>query len=352
MNDGLLFTKPIRTHPKSAVSTEYFIGDALGSVRQLVDEAGEVRLNRSYEPYGEILTADGEAETDYAFTGENYDPQTGLVYLRARYYAVNNGRFLSSDIWQGNYYLPMSYNNWLYTQANPINYFDPTGLYSGELIHRMIQMHYETTYGMGKIVIPEFPVRGGSKANLGLSDDNGVPILIGTPTGNIGYIDIVNETTKEAFEIKNEKQLVQGAAEIQWYVDVYNALPDPKTPKSLRKGTNYKWVVNGWDIVGVNPYYSGSIIMSSMSSSGVIIYKSVRKDKIPVSIPVPKYMYEYNKQTKSMEKKESKEISGLPQPAYTQKCIQILIAVGITVTLLDPIPGDEWVIPALAGAIP
>ncbi len=63
-----------RLEQESAASTEYFIGDALGSVRQLVDEAGDVRLNRSYEPYGEALSNECKAETEYAFTGEKGEP--------------------------------------------------------------------------------------------------------------------------------------------------------------------------------------------------------------------------------------------------------------------------------------
>ncbi len=116
-----------RLEQESAASIEYFIGDALGSVRQLVDESGEVRLNRSYEPYGEVLASDGEAETDYAFTGENYDPQTGLVYLRARYYASGDGKFISRDTWVGNFRRPVSYNKWNYSYSNPIIYTDPSG---------------------------------------------------------------------------------------------------------------------------------------------------------------------------------------------------------------------------------
>ena len=33
----------------------FFLGDALGSVRQLVDDAGAMTMSKSYEPYGEVL---------------------------------------------------------------------------------------------------------------------------------------------------------------------------------------------------------------------------------------------------------------------------------------------------------
>jgi RHS repeat-associated protein len=107
---------------------EYFLGDALGSVRQLVNGAGVVTLTQSYTPYGEILSSSGEAETSYAFTGEQFDKYTGLLYLRARFYAPRSGRFLTKDVWPGEYTRPLSLNGWIYVAGNPINQTDPTGL--------------------------------------------------------------------------------------------------------------------------------------------------------------------------------------------------------------------------------
>lgn len=50
-----------------------------------------------------------------------------MLYLRARYYSPNDGRFQSRDTWGGDYNSPMSLNRWNYTQSNPINYTDPSG---------------------------------------------------------------------------------------------------------------------------------------------------------------------------------------------------------------------------------
>ena len=75
---------------------EYFLGDALGSVRQLVDTSGEVILMKSYQPYGEPLTSAGVGQSVYGFTGEATDAYTGLVYLRARWYSTRDGRFSSN----------------------------------------------------------------------------------------------------------------------------------------------------------------------------------------------------------------------------------------------------------------
>jgi hypothetical protein len=78
----------------STLTTDYFLGDALGSVRQLTDSAGAVTFAQGYAPYGTVSSTAGSASA-YGFTGE-YQSQ-GLVYLRARHYATAMGRFLTRD---------------------------------------------------------------------------------------------------------------------------------------------------------------------------------------------------------------------------------------------------------------
>ncbi|PKO16677.1 MAG: hypothetical protein CVU39_07585 [Chloroflexi bacterium HGW-Chloroflexi-10] len=117
-----------RVAQSTSTQTEYFLGDALGSVRNLVDSTGAVTLTQSYTPYGEVLTTSGTGVTDYAYTGEMYDAGTGLVFLRARYYSVGDGRFISRDIWNGLRSLSQSQNRWAYVINNPIRYYDPSGL--------------------------------------------------------------------------------------------------------------------------------------------------------------------------------------------------------------------------------
>jgi len=54
------------------------------------------------------------------------DP-SGLIYLRARYYAPTEGRFISRDSWGGDYNKPLSFNRWNYVEGNPVNLTDPSG---------------------------------------------------------------------------------------------------------------------------------------------------------------------------------------------------------------------------------
>jgi hypothetical protein len=65
---------------------DYFLGDVLGSVRQMADDRGAVAYTASYDPYGEVLSTNGEAHTSYGFSGEDTDSYIKLIDLRSRQY--------------------------------------------------------------------------------------------------------------------------------------------------------------------------------------------------------------------------------------------------------------------------
>lgn len=100
----------------------------LRNMRQLTDASGAVTMTKGYEPYGEVLSGQGSGTSSYGCTGE-WGEAWGGTYLRARYYSPGVGRFLTRDTWAGDANVPMSYNAWLYTYANPINLMDPSGKY-------------------------------------------------------------------------------------------------------------------------------------------------------------------------------------------------------------------------------
>jgi hypothetical protein len=161
-----------------------------------------------------------------------------------------------------------------------------------------------------------------------------------TPTGNPGFIDIVDVTTGEAFEIKNVQDLLLAAGEISWYVSTYNKLPGPKEPPILKLGTNYSLV---WEVIGTNPYYPGSAILARLSYPGVIEYKSVLKDRIPVT--VPRFVWEWDSSTNSAKRQEAKNSGGWvmnpsPASAIVNACTVVVITSLTILIIIDPSPDD------------
>jgi RHS repeat-associated protein len=108
-------------------NVRYYLTDALGSTRSLTDPTGAVTDSYSYSAYGALLAHTGSSDNRFLFAGQDQDASSGLVYLRARYYDPNTGRFLSPDSATGNDQLPLSLNKYLYCLANPVLGTDPSG---------------------------------------------------------------------------------------------------------------------------------------------------------------------------------------------------------------------------------
>ena len=107
--------------------TSTYLYDGQGNVRGLLDEKGSLTDTYAYNAYGELTAKTGETENHFLYTGEYYDGVSGLYYLRARYMNPETGTFTSMDTWQGNLYEPVTLHKYLYANANPVKYKDPSG---------------------------------------------------------------------------------------------------------------------------------------------------------------------------------------------------------------------------------
>ena len=76
--------------------------DGLGSVRQLTDLSGTQLIDYQYDVFGFARSTVGTSNNPFQFAGEQSDNETGLIYMRARYYDPVIGRFLESGsiIWE------------------------------------------------------------------------------------------------------------------------------------------------------------------------------------------------------------------------------------------------------------
>ena len=75
-----------------------------------------------YDAYGNKTEDFGTGDAPFGYCGEYTDKESGLVYLRNRYYDPSTGSFITEDpIKDG--------NNWYgYCEGNPVNAWDPLGL--------------------------------------------------------------------------------------------------------------------------------------------------------------------------------------------------------------------------------
>ncbi len=101
----------------------YYHQDQLGSTRAITDQAGNVTATSTYDPYGNPVSQTGTLPNPFGYAGQYTDPETGLQYLRARYYDPQTQNFLSRDP-----LTPTTRTPYTYTNNTPTNTTDPTGL--------------------------------------------------------------------------------------------------------------------------------------------------------------------------------------------------------------------------------
>ena len=112
---------------KSGNETLYYMYNGHGDVTSLLDNIGAIAGTYYYDAFGNILEQTGDLENNITYAGYQYDAETGLYYLNARYYDSKIARFLSEDTYTGDPNDPLSLNLYTYCHNEPIMYWDPTG---------------------------------------------------------------------------------------------------------------------------------------------------------------------------------------------------------------------------------
>ncbi|MGD0855669.1 MAG: RHS repeat-associated core domain-containing protein [Dehalococcoidia bacterium] len=109
--------------------TIYIIHDnQRGDIESVTTESGSVVAQYHYDPWGNQVSYSGTVTLPFGYAGYYYDSETGLYYLKSRYYSPALERFITRD----------SHDNIKYTNAqtldlytyccdDPVNCVDPTG---------------------------------------------------------------------------------------------------------------------------------------------------------------------------------------------------------------------------------
>jgi RHS repeat-associated protein len=113
-----------------SLSASYFLHrDGLQTIRLVTNASGGFEEFSSYLPYGkrtQTQAPNGKTEETKGFIGEREDPEVGLVYLNARYYDPEIGRFISPDWWDPTE-PGVGTNRYAYSFNDPINRSDQSG---------------------------------------------------------------------------------------------------------------------------------------------------------------------------------------------------------------------------------
>ncbi|MGG5253603.1 RHS repeat-associated core domain-containing protein [Neobacillus sp. SM06] len=172
-------TKKTVTQGSTSTTTDYTYDAAnqLAAVNgqaYTYDANGNIVAQYQYDAWGNIISSTGTMKdaNPYRYAGYRYDNETGLYYLMARYYDPNVGRFITRDTFQGFQNDPLSLNQYVYTNNNPVMNIDPTGNFAINLgfnsyikigwRRQVIRFSIKLTYGFIVSTGISFAVGGGA----------------------------------------------------------------------------------------------------------------------------------------------------------------------------------------------
>ncbi|MFF6984434.1 RHS repeat-associated core domain-containing protein, partial [Streptomyces sp. NPDC008343] len=137
-----------RTHTGPQAATDYYTHNYRGDVTALTGSQGQDTTRYTYTDYGRTHTTGtnptGIAHNPYGYTGAYTDTETGLLYLKTRYYNPTLTAFHTLDSAEAG-----MLNLYTYATADPINHTDPTG----RLPEWVNGMNFTALFGLGAAVV-------------------------------------------------------------------------------------------------------------------------------------------------------------------------------------------------------
>ena len=100
-----------------------YVYDIHGSVTNVLNSSGTKTETYEYNAFGNVENVTGSTAQPWQYCGEYKDSETGLIYLRNRYYDPEMGRFISVDP------IRDGLNWYSYCGGNPVMFMDLSGLF-------------------------------------------------------------------------------------------------------------------------------------------------------------------------------------------------------------------------------
>ena len=179
--------------------TYFYHINAIGSVVTLTDSSGNAACSYSYDSFGSTQACTA-VSNPFAFTGREYDSESGLYYMRARYYDPATGRFSTVDPLNiaGRITLaqsgqrgalaaqatPQQINAYAYATNNPLVFRDPSGMNCVGPVPPINQVPYEIQ-NTGLVWIAQ----SGNNSYLIFQSFNGPNNIITAPAGTIWAVN-------------------------------------------------------------------------------------------------------------------------------------------------------------------
>lgn len=188
----------------------YYYTDPQGTVLAEADESGNIIATHDYKPYGEPVGSQDAQGPGY--TGHVNDPDTGLVYMQARYYDPVAKRFLSIDPIASSAGNIHNFNRFEYANNDPIGNIDTNGrvVTSLNAANNPSLTSYINAYAKGQYAFVGDTLQRVGDGHSGTSAyyASRLDALIASPTNVV--LDIADTYTKESGDVISVDRVAGG----------------------------------------------------------------------------------------------------------------------------------------------
>jgi RHS repeat-associated protein len=229
-------------------TTNAELQDRLGSVRFLTDFTSAVVDAYTYDAFGSRTIVSGTAFT-YGFDGERVDYETGLIFLRTRYYDPATGKFISRDPLG----IVASLNSYSYCGSDPLNTSDPSGMATSlSQVDLVLQNYAKGAFAVSGAV----GLAAGESSQLAVT---GVPETAAVAAGFIGITGGV-ALGIDALAHIDEGQIWQGLVGLE-------TVAGDMLLGSTLESQNLGYVGNAADVTHISPVSVITSLIQSWNSS-------------------------------------------------------------------------------------
>ena len=134
----------------------FYVRNLQNDVIALIDDTGETVVEYKYNSWGKILSITGSKASTigktnpFRYRGYYYDEETGMYYLKNRYYDPEIRRFISADSYISGFNSTMC-NVFCYCGNNPVSNSDPEGTFFKKIVHFFKSKWKKTKKAVAKV---------------------------------------------------------------------------------------------------------------------------------------------------------------------------------------------------------
>ena len=270
-------SRPVKVRFNGTIYT--YVHNLQGDIVGILDSTGNLVVEYKYDAWGKPLSTTGSlADTlgvcnPFRYRGYVFDEESGLYYLRSRYYTAHWNRFINSDE------AFLAHNHFTYCANAPIHLKDEDGTLWQGAVHHIVQLDIQRR-------IP------------GMIRE----VYVIKASGGIGRIDLVFRETGDCWEIKPSHLYLAGCAQLTNYIR--GEVIDDRWDYSLtpRRGRSIPRRTIKTDEMVINYWYAGN---------GVILYDYIKYKKAIIPVPA------YSPATEPVLEKEPVLLPNAVKPKYT-----------------------------------